>query len=77
MEENVNFVPMGKYQLDRTAFKAQSAEEAGSYKSYYASLTWQERLEIAGYLNSMAFNFPPGHPPKLDRTAFKVRTRDQ
>jgi hypothetical protein len=67
---------MCAYRLDRTAFKAQTANEAcTSHAVYYKKITWQERLQIAQYLNSIAFNFPDGEPPKLDRTKFSVRAR--
>ncbi len=63
--------------LDRTAFKAQTAEEATrSQAAYYKTLTWQERLRIANYLNSVAYNYPEDQPPKLDRTVFSMRGRD-
>ena len=68
---------MSEYRLDRTAFKAQTAEEAvKSQAEYSRSLTWQERLRIANYLNSVAYNYPENNPPRLDRTAFSVRSRD-
>jgi hypothetical protein len=60
------------YRLDRTAFKAQTATDAANHKQYYQSLTWQERLKIANYLNSIAFNYPENEPPKLDRTKFSA-----
>ncbi|HEY8780189.1 MAG TPA: hypothetical protein VIM16_01130 [Mucilaginibacter sp.] len=67
---------MSSYPLDRTAFKAQTAEEAEkSHAAYYRSLTWQERLRIANYLNSIAYNYPENEPPRLDKSAFKVRHR--
>jgi hypothetical protein len=67
---------MSSHRLDRTAFKAQTAEEATkSQAAYYRSLTWQERLRIANYLNSMAYNYPENEPPRVDRTAFKIRKR--
>ncbi|RDC57133.1 hypothetical protein DU508_08050 [Pedobacter chinensis] len=65
------------YRLDRTAFKAQTAEEASkSHAEFYKKLSWQERLKIANYLNSIAFNFPEDNPPKMDRTKFSVRARN-
>ncbi len=67
---------MGSYRLDRTAFKAQTALEAANHAAYYKTLTWQERLRIANYLNSIAYNYPENEPPKMDRTAFKIRSRD-
>jgi hypothetical protein len=67
---------MGSYSLDRTAFKAQSAEQASkSQAEYYRSLTWQERMRIANYLNSIAYNYPENEPPRMDKTVFKVRSR--
>lgn len=62
--------------LDRNAFKAQTAEEASNHSSYYKHLSWQERLVIANYLNSIAFNYPENNPPKLDRTKFAARARE-
>ena len=67
---------MNSYPLDRTAFKAQTAEEAvKGQAAYYKSLTWQERLRIANYLNSIAYNYPENKPPKMDKTVFKIRSR--
>ena len=67
---------MSEYKLDRTAFKAQTAEEAAkSHAIYYKTLTWQERLSITNYLNSVAFNYPESEPPKMDRTFFSMRSR--
>ncbi len=65
------------YKLDRTAFKAQTFKEAEtSHSAYYKTLTWQERLRIALYLNSIAFNFPPDNPPRMDKTICKARGRN-
>ena len=66
---------MGSYGLDRTAFKMQTAEEASNHATYYKSLTWQERLRIANYLNSIAYNYPESEPPRTDKTAFSMRSR--
>ena len=66
---------MSDYRLDRTAFKAQSAKEAANHSTYYKNLTWQERMRIANYLNSVAYNYPENEPPRLDRTAFSIRVR--
>lgn len=67
---------MSEYRMDRTAFKAQSANEATkSQAAYYKTLTWQERLRIANYLNSVAYNFPENDPPRMDKTVFNIRSR--
>lgn len=63
------------YRLDKTAFKAQTVEEASkSHAQYYKTLTWQERLCIANYLNSITFNFPKDNPPRMDKSVFLVRS---
>jgi hypothetical protein len=68
---------MSSYRLDRTAFKAQTAEQASkNHTDYYRSLTGQERLRIANYLNSVAYNYPENEPPGMDKTAFKIRSRE-
>jgi hypothetical protein len=67
---------MSSYRLDRTAFKAQTAEEASkSDAAYYKTLTPQERLRIAEYLNSIAYNYPENDPPRMDKTVFEARAR--
>lgn len=60
--------------LNRTAFKAQSTVQASKHFEYYKNLSWKERLRIAGYLNSVAFNYDPNNPPKMNKQAFKVRS---
>ena len=68
---------MTTYRLDRTSFKAQTAEEAPrSQAACYKTLTWQERLRIANYLNSVAYGYPVDNPPRLDKTVFSVRSRN-
>jgi len=68
---------MSEYKLDRTSFKAHTVNEAANHKQYYSSLSWQERLKITAYLNSVAFNYDINNPPKLDRTIFSVRSRNK
>ena len=66
---------MSEYRLNRDAFKAQTVKEAADHASYYKKLSWKERLHIAGYLISKAFNYPEDSPPKMDKKIFKVRAR--
>lgn len=67
---------MSSYRLDRTAFRAQTADEASKEDAaYYKTLTWQERLRIANYLNSIACNYPENDPPRMDKTIFEARAR--
>lgn len=66
---------MSEYRLDRTAFKTQTAKEAADHDKYYKELPLKERLSIVNYLNSIAYNYPENDSPKMDRTAFSIRTR--
>lgn len=64
--------------LNRNEFRAHTVAEAAKMPAaHYKKLSWQQRIEIAHYLNSIAFNFPLNDPPKLDRTKFSVRGRNQ
>lgn len=51
------YLKMPNYRLDHNKFKAQSATKAAEQASSYKHSSWQERLQIAAYLNSVAFNF--------------------
>ncbi len=64
------------YKLDRTAFKAQTLEEASNHTTYYKNLSWKERLNVSAYLNSIAFNYPLDTPPRIDKTKFGVKSRN-
>jgi hypothetical protein len=67
---------MANYRLDRYAFKGQTLEEAANHAGYYKNMTWQERLRVAAYLNSMAFNYPENNPPRMDKSKFNARSRN-
>lgn len=62
--------------LDRTAFKAHTATKADkSDVAVNKNMTWQERLRIANYLNSVTYNYPESDPPKMDKTFFRIKSR--
>jgi hypothetical protein len=65
-----------KYKLDRTAFQSRNASEQVNYGKAYKDLTWQERLRIHRYLNSIAYDYDIDNPPRMDKTVFSVRSRD-
>ncbi|MFA6246202.1 MAG: hypothetical protein WC615_04630 [Mucilaginibacter sp.] len=65
---------MSDYRLDRNAFKAQTAKEAADHDVYYDKLSLKERLSVVNYLNSVAYNYPVNEPPRMDRTAFSMRS---
>jgi hypothetical protein len=66
---------MGDFKLDKTAFKAHTRKEAANHAGVYKNLSWQERLKIAAYLNSIAYDFDLNNPPRLDRTRFSAKSR--
>ena len=65
---------MSNFRLNRTTFKGQTAKEASNHSAYYQKLDWKERLRIAHYLNSIAFNFPLDNPPKMDKKVYSVKS---
>lgn len=67
---------MKPYRLDRTAFSAQTVEEASNKYGYWKNQSYTERLRASFYLNSVAYNFDINNPPRLDRTAFKASRMD-
>lgn len=64
-----------KYRLDRTAFEARNASEQVNYGKEYQTLTWQERMRIHQYLNSIAFGYDLNNPPRMDKKVFQIKSR--
>ena len=65
---------MDNFKMDRTAFKGHTQQEAANHSDYYKKLSWQERLKIAAYLNSVAYNYDMNNPPRMDKTKFAVKS---
>lgn len=61
------------YRLDRSYFQAMTMQEADKQLSDYSHLSWQERLAVVNYLNSVAYNFPLHNPPAMDRSVCTPR----
>jgi hypothetical protein len=66
-----------EFKLDRTVFKASSASEKIKYGEIYNIKSTSELLEIAAYLNSLAYGYSLDNPPKIDKTVFHVRGREK
>ena len=66
---------MKEYQLHWATYHIQKAKLCGNEGRYFRTLTWQDRLRIANYLNSIAYNYSEDNPPKMDKTAFSDRAR--
>lgn len=65
-----------KYRLDRTAFEARNASEQVNYGKEHQKLTWQERLRIHLFLNSIAYRYDLNHPPRMNKTIFSARSAE-
>jgi hypothetical protein len=61
------------YKLDRNSFKQQSFQEAAVHAGTYKKLSVTERLRIAFYLISVAYQFNMNNPPRMDKTIFEKR----
>ena len=61
------------FRLDRTAFHAGTHAQNAEYHARQQPATPAERLRAAAYLNSVAFGYDLGNPPRLDRTVFSAR----
>ena len=59
--------------MDKTAFKIQTVEEADDAMRNYTNHSAKERLEIAYYLTSIAYRFDMENPPRMDKTAFRIK----
>ncbi len=60
------------FKLDKTQFAALSFQEADKAINDYANYSPKERLIIANRLIAIAYNFPLGNPPAMDKTIFKA-----
>jgi hypothetical protein len=49
-------------------------KEAANYVKEYQKRSWQDRLKVAAYLNSSAFNFDINNPPRIDWTKFSTKS---
>ena len=65
-----------KFRIDRTAFEARNASELVNYWKAYQNTTWQERLRIHQYLNSIAYGYDLDNPPRMDETIFQIKKRE-
>jgi len=65
---------MTDFRLNRTAFKAQTRNEAADYREVYRQADWRGRLKIAAYLNSIAYKYDPANPPVMNRSFFTAKS---
>lgn len=61
--------------LDRTAFFKQSFDSAADHQRTYRQMSWEERGRSFRYLMGVNFGFAANEWPRMDKTAFQVRTQ--
>lgn len=59
------------YRLDKTAFSAQTLEEANNHYGFWSDKSLRERLNAAFYLISQAYNVTS--ETRLNKTSFSKR----
>ncbi len=64
------------FRLDKTVFSKTSFQEADNRREYWLSKTPTERIHAAIYLQSIVFGFDPENPPRMDKTFFTKRKRE-
>jgi hypothetical protein len=66
------------FKLDRTSGKGLTHDQASKDAILYLKQkTIEERLKIAMYLNSIAYNFDVNNPPRMDKSVFKARKHER
>ena len=63
------------FKLDRTTVKAMSFAAADAAMNDFKNFTAKQRLEIANTLIAIAYNFPVGCSPPMDKTIFEARNQ--
>ena len=61
-----------KFRLDKTASATLQFKDADKAISCFHDYTWKERLIVANYLISVAYNFSLNNHPKMDKTHFEI-----
>jgi hypothetical protein len=65
---------MSNFKMNRTAYKPQTMAEAANHSEFYKKMTWQERLSVTTFLNSIAFRFDINNPPRMNRNFFAAKS---
>ncbi len=61
------------FRLDRTAFKAGNFKNKQKESDNYKDMTLEEIGKVFAYLQSVAYNYPLGKPPRMDKTVHSFR----
>lgn len=67
---------MPSYRMDKTVFKATTHEEAEQAKIFDKDTPLAERIRQAWFLTLYAYGYSPENPPRMDKTVFVHRKRN-
>lgn len=59
-----------------SVFKIVTPGQKKALSAFYKILTWQQRLAIANYLNSVIYSYPEHNPPKSNRGICSAQSMD-
>ncbi len=59
--------------LDRTYSNSGNLLEQKEEVTHYVGMSKEKIGKVFAYLNSVAFNYTLGNPPKMDKAAFSMR----
>ncbi len=61
------------FKLDRNYHKAYNLKDFYREIDNYKHLSFEEKLKVFAYLQSVAYNFKLGFPPRMDKTMHSSR----
>ncbi len=61
------------FKLDRNFYQTYSYNENRKESDNYSHLSFEEKIQVFLYLQSVAYNYKMGSPPKMDKTIHSFR----
>jgi len=61
------------FKLDRTAHRAGSIKDKIKESDFYKGMSLEQIAEVFAYLQSVAYNYPIGQPPRMDKSIHHSR----
>ncbi len=61
------------FRLNKSVHKTYNFQQLQKESANYYNLNTEERFEVFAYLQSIAYNFKIGNPPKMDKTIHSAR----
>lgn len=61
------------FKLDRNFSTSGKLKDSKKESEHYRNMTFEERAKVFAYLQSVAYNFELGNPPRLDKSIHSMR----